>query len=481
MSPVYFQQDPDDLLDYVFDFAALTNGTGSNDWLESGETITLHTVTPDPVGVTVNSSSITDAGTSVTAWLTGGTSGTTYSITCHITTSEGREVDQTISILVVSTTAIAATVAESVYDPYEDYPGYDNCAVPLHRYAQLIGYDEPMFWGVHYDGQEERACNSFWDEPKRLQIANALAEAQWDIERIIGYPLCPTWVTGEWTDGDGTGRWTDTQPYRGRQITRYPMVIAPGVMAEETLAESADVNCTDDPALIGPIATTLSSTAGIRIYHVGTSRRIYPSSMTISGGNLYIYIPRCRLVRTNYLNKTNLEYTNLSYFATAVTVKRIYNDGSTNAVLVAPHICSNECSNNGCSAYTQNACMYFTNSRLGFLQVAPATYSGGTWTRGGSDSCSRPYDTVRLNYYCGMQTISRDVEMAIVRLAHNKIAQSICSCDTFVTMWRNDREEPRGGLTRSLQNAPFGISAGARYAFNVALRLKIYRGSSTHQ
>lgn len=480
MPPVYYQQDPDDLLDYKFDFAALTNGTGDSDWLASGETITAKTVTADPVGITISSSSITDSATSVTVWLTSGTSGTTYSITCHITTSDGREVDQTIYVTVLETTAIATTTAESVYDPYEAMGDYGNCAVPLHRYAQIIGYDEAMFWGVHYDGQEELACDSYWNESDRMQIALALAEAQWDIERIIGYPLCPTWVTGEWTDGDGSGRWTDSQEYTGRQITRYPLVIAAGVKATTTLASGSSVNCTDDPALVGPIATSLTSTAEIQVFHTGTTRRIYPSSMTISGGNLYIYIPRCRLVKTSYLSKTAIDYTNLSYFAVTVDVKRVYNDPSTNAVLVAPHVCSLACASDGCSLYTQDACMVFTNTRLGFVKVSPATYSAGSWVAGGSGVCNRSYTAVRMNYYCGMKTLSPDAEMAIVRLAHNKVPASLCGCDTYIDMWRRDREEPRGTPTRMLQNAPFGTSAGARYAYNVALRLKMFRGNSAH-
>src|SRR3990170_4589141 len=148
------QQDPNDLLDYVFDFAALTNGTGPSDWLAAGETITAHTVTPAPVGFTVNSSSITDAGTSVTVWLTGGVSGTLYTVTVHIDTSDGRSKDESLTFRVLETTSVPPSTGESVYDPYEDQPDYGDCAVPLHRYAQIIGYDEPAFWGVRYDGQE---------------------------------------------------------------------------------------------------------------------------------------------------------------------------------------------------------------------------------------------------------------------------------------------------------------------------------------
>ena len=94
-----FPKDPNAILDYKWDFAASTNGTGSSDWLDTAnsETITSHTVTAE-TGLTVDSSSITDTDTSVTAWLSGGTNGEAYNVTCHFVTSAGREDDRTIII-----------------------------------------------------------------------------------------------------------------------------------------------------------------------------------------------------------------------------------------------------------------------------------------------------------------------------------------------------------------------------------------------
>ena len=39
-----FVKDPDAVLDYKFDWAALTNGSGSSDWLQAGETLSSHTI-----------------------------------------------------------------------------------------------------------------------------------------------------------------------------------------------------------------------------------------------------------------------------------------------------------------------------------------------------------------------------------------------------------------------------------------------------
>ena len=83
-------KDDDAVLDYGWDWKALTNGTGTSDWLGAAETITAAiAVTVSPVTVpplVVDSSARADANTSVTAWLSGGLAGTEYIVTCHIVT-----------------------------------------------------------------------------------------------------------------------------------------------------------------------------------------------------------------------------------------------------------------------------------------------------------------------------------------------------------------------------------------------------------
>jgi len=83
-----FIKDPEARLDYSFDWS---------EWLASGETITASTMTAS-VGITIDASSNTL--TSATAWLTGGTSGHSYTVTNHITTSANRQDDRTLTIRV---------------------------------------------------------------------------------------------------------------------------------------------------------------------------------------------------------------------------------------------------------------------------------------------------------------------------------------------------------------------------------------------
>ena len=95
-------KDPSAVLDYLFDFAALTNGNGSNDYLGVGETILTKTIVAD-AGITVDSSAIVNTSTGVQVWLSGGTDGATYNVTCRITTSGSRTDDRTLKIRVLPT------------------------------------------------------------------------------------------------------------------------------------------------------------------------------------------------------------------------------------------------------------------------------------------------------------------------------------------------------------------------------------------
>lgn len=88
------------VLDFKFDWKALTNGSGVSDWLEAGETISSHTVTVSN-GITKDSDSITDSNTTVTVWLSGGTSGKTETVTCEIVTNLGRTDQRTMRIKVI--------------------------------------------------------------------------------------------------------------------------------------------------------------------------------------------------------------------------------------------------------------------------------------------------------------------------------------------------------------------------------------------
>ncbi|MEV6432559.1 hypothetical protein [Nocardia sp. NPDC051463] len=79
-------KDPASALDFKFDWGS---DKATAPWLEPGETIQTHIVTVT-AGLTKDSDLVGDAGRSVIVWLSGGTAGTTYIVTCTITTNTSR-------------------------------------------------------------------------------------------------------------------------------------------------------------------------------------------------------------------------------------------------------------------------------------------------------------------------------------------------------------------------------------------------------
>ena len=91
--PQQFLKDPEEDLDYKFDFAGETNerSDADGDWLASGETISTKEVTADS-GITVDEGTISDTNTSVVVQVSGGTDGTDYKVYCKALTSNGNTV-----------------------------------------------------------------------------------------------------------------------------------------------------------------------------------------------------------------------------------------------------------------------------------------------------------------------------------------------------------------------------------------------------
>lgn len=84
-----FAKDPDERKDYAVDWSTRL----------PGDTITLSTWTAEP-GITLDSPSL--AGYVATAWLSGGTSGTSYLVTNRVTTSGGRVLEEAVLVRVAS-------------------------------------------------------------------------------------------------------------------------------------------------------------------------------------------------------------------------------------------------------------------------------------------------------------------------------------------------------------------------------------------
>lgn len=85
-----WKKDPQATLDYAVDWTA---------WLDQGDTITAAQWTI-PDGITQAAPAPSTDGGKATVWLSGGTVGQVYPITCRVTTSAGRVDERTVEILI---------------------------------------------------------------------------------------------------------------------------------------------------------------------------------------------------------------------------------------------------------------------------------------------------------------------------------------------------------------------------------------------
>lgn len=333
----------------------------------------------------------------------------------------------------------------------------------LARYAQVIGYSECALFGIAVPDTIERHCREIWILSQRQMIARYLAEAQLEIEQEIGYPVGKRWIT------------EDQVPYTLPALARNRHLIEGGIQATSLISAGEAVSHVADPAVIGPFATTVTDVDEIIVYHPGTTIEIPPSSISIVAGQCTIEIPRCRMVIAAYSDNpdSGWDYNDVANWAeTTVDVYRVYNDPSTQAVLVRNHNCNVSCAMTGCTEYTQTACIYVAQPDIGAIEVYPASYSEGAWLR---NACQYRWRWMRLNYRAGVD-ITFQAEDAIIRLAHAKMPVEPCGCDPIKSLWARDRHVPEA-LTRERINCKFGLSDGAWAAWQFATAMKVWRAS----
>lgn len=335
-------------------------------------------------------------------------------------------------------------------------------AVRLARYSKIISYPECAFFGVNNPADEDDngQCREIWVKDNRDTILKYLAEAQFEIEQTTGYPLAPRYIGESQPD-----QFQDWQTFKRRIVTKFARFIEAGVEATADISLGEAINTAVDPGIIGPVVTTVTDTSEVHVYHPGLDVEIDPSSVTITGGNLTIELPRCRTVKQEFADNpvTGLAYADLANFESTVDIKRTYTDTSTQATLAYPEGCTD------CTEQTISGCVYVRNPRVGVLDIQ---LSGN-----GNNLCTCNPQIIRLNYLAGMDVLTRQAVDAIIRLAHSKMPNEPCGCRVVQRLWGRDREIPEI-LSAERLNCPFGLSNGAWVAFQFSQAMKIYRSSN---
>lgn len=355
----------------------------------------------------------------------------------------------------------------------------NDSAVKLVRYAQIIGRAEEQFFGISRpETQRDGTCNPVYTLPMRQMIARYLAEAQEEIEQVVGYPLSVRWFRNE------------RHPYSFPVWTKWGKVIAGGWKNETILGAGLALSYASDPASV-TLATTITDAAEIRIYHPSTLIEIIPSSIVFAGGNVTVYIPWSRLVKASKVDNdeggwtyTDVPPSATSPYTATIDLYHVFNDTSIQAGLVYPHLagdgtCGCDCASccGTCDDYKATGCEYVRDSEKGLIDVLPGAFGANTltWTA----SCPTCYcadpEYMLLNYQAGLETMTPQVEDAIIRLAHAKMPSAPCGCGIVNEMWTRDRHVPEV-LDAKRMDCPFGLSDGAWFAWKQALAIRLTRG-----
>lgn len=333
--------------------------------------------------------------------------------------------------------------------------GFENVnpAVTLVRYSQIIGYSEYAFFGMRHGSNANYACRNIWSRYDRDTIASYLQSAQDEIEQIIGYALSPRWFANE------------QHKYKNPILTDLGKLLALGEKKSEVLGSGTAVSYLTDPPTVTVIVDPLQVTGveDIHVFYPGTDIEILPSSMTLTGDSLVIVIPKSRLLDSMKFENPSggWDSADVSIFQTTVDVIRWTTDPTNQAFIIYdPCECAPDCLTTEASV-----CAIIEDSEVGIVRLGrPALTVCPT---------GEPR-RVRVNYRAGLSSLSRHIEMAIVRLAHSRMPTEPCGCDVTQRLWSRDRNEPKL-LDRERLNCPFGTSDGAWAAWRIAQSIANYR------
>ena len=405
--------------------------------------------------------------------------------------------------------------------------------LPMDRWARILGFDPRHFNQVEVSQlpiHTPASCNTViaqwsWqssDKIAREDIAQAIQQAEWDIEDYLNFNLLPTWIVDE--------RRHMTQPgipyvlnigardARGFAQSLGPLsghFISGGIEAKDLIEASSPVVYTDqdgdgyrETATI-TAATTVTDPEQIAVYYPGEGARdewevrpldnprTHRRDVSISAGVVTIVLATEQLVDPDLLDAlavASVDGSDILNFLATVDVYRHYNDPQQQATLLwNPHGGFCGCSDGSCPACqhsTQAACLLASNFENGIVRFSPALFNATTGEfTAQSFAVGRMPDNIRLWYRAGFQDksdrrvaplIEMDDQMAraVTFLSIKYITRPFCGCENIVNLTKHLAEdlsinlstEPKTTsyqLSDRILDIPFGQTRGAIQAWQI--------------
>lgn len=339
----------------------------------------------------------------------------------------------------------------------------------LWDYVSWLQIPEAFFMGIkNYPNLvAKKGCGDYWDQTERYWLAGSIdkAEERMSRDRWLGTPV--------------------RLEYKGpRQLPwGWPVMLGVYVrgvgvrtMSDEvTIDISGQIAAGDDPVVF-TVSVTFTDINELVVYYPGQQQySLHPTNIIISGGTATVSIPRCRLLKPEYLRdyddvNERPSYTNDTHFLSSVDVRRVYLDTTTGSNLVwhRQEVQGYECvtvdaaCNPGdpCGETLQGACGYVRDQRQGIVQYEPANYNGG-WSKA-SLAVKRDPDYLQTNYtqgwYNRYDVIDSQLIRAIAAIAHNNFPRDPCfKCAIQQDYYRRDVEPLEPAAHMGMGPSTWGI------------------------
>lgn len=377
----------------------------------------------------------------------------------------------------------------------------------LDEFAAILGIHPLHFNQVVVDGLAPAStCGQpfvqyTWqqaDSISREEIAQAIDDAERQIEMHLGFRLKPTWEA-------------DSVPFNGinpnRAYAPHGYVTVGGQEIVHLEQAGAGVVYTDADSdtyfetatITVPVSATDSTE--IHIYypgHYGSPEWEIPIvSCTIAAGVATIVSRRERFVTEANLERLDARAVDglvNANFLTTVDVYRRYNNAAVGVTyrwhnyITTCGCCSPTCA--ACTLATQDGCLIPEDGRLGVVKIMPATWDGTEHTAVTCfTQCSMP-DYATLYYKAGLPLeynhIRNEFRRAIAYFAAALLDRPLCACDHIDVLAKRMQTDlalaqasPQGStsyrfsqLGKLLDN-PLGTRQGAMYAWRFIQKYKL--------
>lgn len=406
----------------------------------------------------------------------------------------------------------------------------------IFRYARIMGITPLHFAGAQTPGLTPQimpieGCSHIWakydwqmhDQVSKMQLAEAIYQAEYEISKALGYWPAPRWTADEIQiyprpfEKSYGGVGTDIAGKPKSLRTNFGYIIAGGrrgvtlietaSMAGGTLAYTDDDGDGYLETATITVPTTLTDVRTIKLYYTGHNGEmeweVRPvRSKRITGGNIIFIVDAWELIQPDLYEifpTSNgfdaIDVSTIANYETSVDIYYEYNDTtSASSQFIWENDLIGVCATCGgtgcedCTPITQNGCLTIRKYEAGIVTPFPADYNG-SWTATTWTECREP-ENVKLWYYSGLvandyaqnrsyDPLSLEFAKAIAWLATARLDRPICGCGNIQSVTSELQtditlRESKGGayyVTPDGMASPFGTKIGEIKAWRIVSKL----------